>query len=82
MLVFIVFPYSEVFNTWSACPDFGQIFGTRPDQGGDQTRVFGTRPDQGGDQTRIFGSKIQFCRFYRDGKYSFTVLPGPGKTMY
>ena len=51
-------------------------------RGGDQTRVFGTRPDQGGDQTRIFGSKIQFCRFYRDGKYSFTVLPGPGKTMY
>ena len=60
-------------------------------RGGDQTRVFGTRPDQGGDQG--FGFKIQVCRFYPDRKYSFagstgskkyssTVLPGPGKTMY
>ena len=34
-------PYTWVFNTWSACPDFGQIF----DQIFDQ--IFGQVFDQG-----------------------------------
>ncbi len=35
----------------------------------------------GGGCTRVFGDKIQFCRFYQDGKYSFAGSTGSKNTV-
>ena len=71
------------FNTWSACPDFGQVFGVKSEDRGGGSGVVGGwgvgGGGGGGGGKEKYRRKIQF---YRRGKIHVLKIPYIKNPMY